>query len=198
MSNQKNSKLYSQLIWSMMKTGFLGFGGGPSVVPLIRHEAVKAYSWLSDDEFGEIFVLANTLPGPIATKMAGYLGYRLKGVFGAVIAVIAHILPSSIAMIALMSVVGYFSSSLAVQGMISAVVPVVAVMLGAMAYEFAEKAVKGLGIYFGIVFFVLALLLLQVINMHPAIVIILFIVYGTMHFKLVDRWKDNKVQKGEE
>lgn len=178
-----------------MKTGVLGFGGGPSVVPLIRHEAVKAYGWLSDDEFGEIFVLANTLPGPIATKMAGYLGYRLQGIRGAVIAVVAHILPSSLAMIALISAVGYFSSSLVVQGMISAVVPVVAVMLGAMAYEFAEKAVKGLGIYFGVVFFVLALLLLQVINVHPAIVIMLFIGYGTMHFTFVDRWKAHKAQK---
>lgn len=195
MNKQENSNLYRQLLWSMMKTGVLGFGGGPSVVPLIRHEAVKAYGWLSDDEFGEIFVLANTLPGPIATKMAGYLGYRLKGALGALIAVVAHILPSSIAMIALMSAVGYFSNSLVVQGMISAVVPVVAVMLGTMAYEFAEKAVKGLGIYFGIAFFVLALLLLQVIKVHPAIVIMLFIGYGTMHFKFVDRWKVRKAQK---
>jgi len=195
MTKQKKTNRYRQLLWSMMKTGVLGFGGGPSVVPLIRHEAVKAYGWLSDDEFGEIFVLANTLPGPIATKMAGYLGYRLQGIRGAVIAVVAHILPSSLAMIALISAVGYFSSSLVVQGMISAVVPVVAVMLGAMAYEFAEKAVKGLGIYFGVVFFVLALLLLQVINVHPAIVIMLFIGYGTMHFTFVDRWKAHKAQK---
>lgn len=187
---------YWQLIWGMMKTGIIGFGGGPSVVPLIRHEAVKAYGWLSDDEFGEIFVLANTLPGPIATKMAAYLGYRLKGVLGAIIAVIAHILPSSIAMIALMTAVGYFSNSEVVQGMISAVVPVVAVMLGVMAYEFAEKAVKGLGIYFGIAFFVISLLMLQVINVHPAIVIMVFIAYGTVHFKIVDSWKARKAAKG--
>jgi len=179
----------------MMKTGILGFGGGPSVIPLIRHEAVKSYSWLSDDEFGEVFVLANTLPGPIATKMAGYLGYRLKGVLGAVTAVVAHILPSSIAIIALMSAVNYFSNSQVVQGMISAVIPVVAVMLGGMAYEFAENAVKGLGIYFGIILFIVALLLLQLIEVHPAIVIMLFIGYGTIHFKLIDRWKTRKIPK---
>ena len=195
MSTQNNAKLYSQLIWSMMKTGILGFGGGPSVIPLIRHEAVKSYSWLSDDEFGEVFVLANTLPGPIATKMAGYLGYRLKGVLGAVTAVVAHILPSSIAIIALMSAVNYFSNSQVVQGMISAVIPVVAVMLGGMAYEFAENAVKGLGIYFGIILFIVALLLLQLIEVHPAIVIMLFIGYGTIHFKLIDRWKTRKIPK---
>lgn len=192
----KTSKIYGQIIWGMMKTGIIGFGGGPSVIPLIRHEAVKTYNWLSDDEFGEIFVLANTLPGPIATKMAAYLGYQLKGVLGAIVAVVAHILPSSLAMIALMSMVGYFSGSEVVQGMISAVVPVVAVMLGVMAYEFAEKAVKGLGIPLGIAFFVLSLLLLQVVQVHPAIVIIVFIIYGTMHYRIVDSWKGRKKQKG--
>ncbi|MCM3633286.1 MULTISPECIES: chromate transporter [Paenibacillus] len=175
---------YRQIIWGMMKTGVIGFGGGPSVVPLIRHEAVQQYGWLSDEEFAEVFVLANTLPGPIATKMAGYLGYRLKGTLGAIIAVLAHILPSSVAMIICMSMVKFFSSSPIVQGMISAVVPVVAVMLGMMAYEFAEKAVKGLGIAAGIAFFIIAILLLQWVELHPAIVIVLFIGYGSIHYRL--------------
>lgn len=196
MKGNNSSNVYAQLTLAMVKTGILGFGGGPSVVPLIRHEAVKAYGWLSDDEFGEIFVLANTLPGPIATKMAGYLGYRLKGAFGACIAVIAHILPSSIAMIFLMSMVSYFSTSAVVQGMISAVVPVVAVMLGLMAYEFAEKAVKGLGLYIGIMFFVIALLMLQVISIHPAVVIIVFIAYGSVHYRVVDSLKARRAKKG--
>lgn len=177
-------KQYMQLIWGMMKAGIIGFGGGPSVVPLIRHEAVQQYRWLSDEEFGEVFVLANTLPGPIATKMAGYLGYRLKGTLGAIVAVLAHILPSSIAMIVCMSMVKFFSGSPIVQGMISAVVPVVAVMLGMMAYEFAEKAVKGLGIAAGIAFFLIAIVLLQWVQLHPALVIIVFIGYGSVHYRL--------------
>lgn len=189
---------YRQLIWAMVKTGVIGFGGGPSVVPLIRHEAVQQYRWLNDDEFGEIFVLANTLPGPIATKMAGYLGYQLKGVPGAIVAVLAHIFPSSLAMIVCMSMVSFFSSSPIVQGMISAVVPVVAVMLGMMAYEFAEKAVKGLGILAGAGSFALALALLAWIDWHPAIVILLFMLYGSFHFSLTARWKAGRKQEGGE
>lgn len=183
---------YSELSWAMVRTGILGYGGGPSVMPLFRYEAVTRYRWLSDDEFGEILALGNALPGPIATKMAAYLGYRGKGVLGAILAVIAHILPSCLAMIVLLSAVSYLSHSKIIQGMIAAVVPVIAVMLGVMAYEFGEKAVKGLGIKVGIGLFIVAFILLQLVSVHAAIVIALFLAYGAVHFKFVQWLKDRR------
>lgn len=195
MGEAKINNPYLQLSWAMMKTGVLGYGGGPSVIPLIRYEAVTHYKWLEDEEFGEILALANALPGPIATKMAAYLGYRKKGILGAVVSVLAHIVPSGVAMIALLSVVGWLSGSAVVQGMIGAVIPVIAVMLGVMAYEFGEKAVKGLGIYVGIGFFVLAFGLLQLVQLHPAIVIIVFLVYGAFHMRTKDAWKKRREER---
>ncbi|MCL9660846.1 chromate transporter [Paenibacillus hunanensis] len=181
----------------MIRTGILGYGGGPSVMPLFRYEAVTRYRWISDDEFGEILALGNALPGPIATKMAAYLGYRSKGVPGAIIAILAHILPSSIAMIVLLSAVAFLSESKMIQGMIAAVVPVIAVMLGVMAYEFGEKAVKGLGVALGIVLFVIVFVLLQVVHVHAAIVIALFLIYGAFHFRLVNWLKKRRHGGGE-
>lgn len=195
MGEGKISNPYLQLSWAMMKTGVLGYGGGPSVIPLIRYEAVTQYKWLEDEEFGEILALANALPGPIATKMAAYLGYRKKGVLGAVVSVLAHIVPSGIAMVALLSAVQWLSGSAVVQGMIGAVIPVIAVMLGVMAYEFGEKAVKGLGLYVGIGFFALAFGLLQLVQLHPAIVIILFLAYGAFHMRMKDAWKKRREER---
>lgn len=190
-----SGKTYWNLSAAMIRTGILGYGGGPSVIPLIRYEAVTRYKWLEDDEFGETLAIANALPGPIATKMAAYLGYRQKGVLGAIIAVLAHILPSSIAMVALLSAVQFLSTSKVVAGMIAAVTPVVAVMLGTMAYEFGEKAVKGLGKYVGVAFFIASLLLLQVIEIHPAIVIVLFLAYGAVHFRLLAKLKARRKER---
>ncbi|RJX37304.1 chromate transporter [Paenibacillus pinisoli] len=180
---------YVQLSWAMIKTGVLGYGGGPSVIPLIRYEAVMQYKWIDDEEFGEILALANALPGPIATKMAAYLGYRLKGTMGAVVSVLAHIVPSTVAMLALLSAVQWLSGSAFIQGMIGAVIPVIAVMLAMMAYEFGERAVKGLGIWAGAGFFVLSFILLQLIQLHPAIVIMVFLVYGAFHMRMADTWR---------
>jgi chromate transporter len=178
---------YKELITAMTRTGVLGFGGGPSVIPLIRYEAVTRYQWLDDDEFGEILAVANALPGPIAPKMAAYLGYRVNGALGAIISVLAHITPTCIATVILLSLVNVFSFSKVFTDMISAVMPVVAVMLGQMAYEFAFKALKGLGKVLGVLFLILSFILLYVVPVHPAIVILIFLIYGAFHFRIKDR-----------
>ncbi|APT48128.1 transporter [Bacillus sp. I-2] len=180
----------------MVRTGILGFGGGPSVIPLIRHEAVVKYQWINDDEFGETLAIANALPGPIATKMSAYLGYRLKGVSGAIVATAAHILPTCLAMVALVTLVSVLSSSQIIQNMIGAVTPVIAVLLGIMAYEFGQKALKGFGMIFGVALFLLAFIGLQVLSIHPGIIVMIFLFYGAFHFKLKNHWNRSNKEKG--
>lgn len=187
---------YIELIIAMVRTGILGFGGGPSVIPLIRHEAVVKYQWINDDEFGETLAIANALPGPIATKMSAYLGYRLKGVSGAIVATAAHILPTCLAMVALVTLVSVLSSSQIIQNMIGAVTPVIAVLLGIMAYEFGQKTLKGFGMIFGITLFLLAFVGLQVLSIHPGIIVMIFLFYGAFHFKLKNRWHRPNKEKG--
>lgn len=179
----------------MLRTGVLGFGGGPSVLPLFRHEAVTKYKWMKEEEFGEILAVANALPGPIATKIAAYLGYQQKGSIGAVIAVLAHILPTNIAIIALLGLLYALKDSAIVSGMIAAVQPVIAVMLGLMVYEFFAKAWKGLGKIAAIGFGLLAFLLLSIVNVHPAFVVILFLAYGAVHLKIAERMKQRRKQR---
>jgi chromate transporter len=179
--------VYKELIIAMVRTGILGFGGGPSVIPLIRYETVTRYRWLDDEEFGEIWAIANALPGPIAPKMAAYLGYRLKGALGAFIGVLAHIAPTCIATVVLLDLVHVLSFSKTFTDMIHAIMPVIAVMLGQMAYEFAFKALKGLGKVLGVIFLALSFVLLYVIPIHPAIVIFIFLLYGAFHFKFKNK-----------
>jgi len=187
----KNNVLM-KLLWSFFKTGVIGFGGGPSVIPLLKYEVVDRYKWLSDEKFSQTFSLANVLPGPIATKMAAYIGYQVKGILGLIIAVIAHILPSSLAIIILITMVNGFSSSPIVQGMISAVVPVVAVMLAIMTYEFMKKTWKGLGWVGAVITFSIALILMEIVEIHSAIIIIAFILVGMTRYKWIKLFNKNK------
>lgn len=178
-----NWKSYVDIAAAMLRTGVFGYGGGPSVIPLFRHEAVTRYKWISDEEFGEILAFANALPGPIATKMAAQLGYRQKGAAGASLAIIAHILPTTVGIVALLGVLYTLKESPVVAGMIAAVRPVIAVLLGMMAYEFCVKTWKGLGKVVGLIAGLLSFLLLVIVNIHPAIVIVLFLAYGTVHVR---------------
>jgi chromate transporter len=159
-------------------------------MPLFRHEAVHRYGWVTDEEFAEILAFGNSLPGPIATKMAGYLGYRRKGMMGAVVAVLAHILPTCVAMVVLVSALSALRHSKMVAGMIEAVSPVIVAMLAVMAYEFAEKARKGLGLPLAALFCAVAFVLLVVVQLNAGIVVILFLAYGAIHMRIVRYVKD--------
>lgn len=62
-------------VWIQLMIGFflanaLGYGGGPSSIPLMYEEIVSHYHWLNNQEFSNMLALGNALPGPIATKIA--------------------------------------------------------------------------------------------------------------------------------
>ncbi|MBU8908234.1 chromate transporter [Desertibacillus haloalkaliphilus] len=181
--------VYLQLTIGLARSGVLGYGGGPSVIPLIEHEAVKKYNWMTSEEFGDTLALANTLPGPIATKMSAYIGYKVKGSMGAFVAILAHILPSIVAMIGLLSFLYSFRDSAIVSGMVQAVTPVVAVMLAVMAFSFLKKASNGLGTKGMLATALLCLILLELLVIHPGIVIVIFLTSAFAYATYLNRKK---------
>lgn len=130
------------IFYAFFKVGILGYGGGPSSIPLVHKEAVDRYKWLNDDDFGDILALGNTLPGPIATKMAGYIGYRVGGWLGLINAVLATSVPTILLMIVLLTSLTSFKNLGWVQGMTKAVLAVVGVMLAQLTWEFFMNAKK--------------------------------------------------------
>jgi chromate transporter len=164
-------KSYVDLTIGFARTGVTGYGGGPSTIPLIEYEAVKKYEWMTEEEFGQTLALANTLPGPIATKMAAYIGYKVNGGIGAAVAILAHILPSLFGMLFMLGLLYKFRTSPIVSGMVQGVTPIIGVMLLEMAYKFADKARKGLGMPIALGLGGASLVLIQFLNLHPGIMI---------------------------
>ena len=123
----------------------LGFGGGPSIVPLYEHEAVDVFSWVSREEFGTALAMGNALPGPIATKLTMYIGYRVAGWPGALVALVAVTLPVGVVMIALAGLMVRFKDSPVLRGMVNGIRPVVFVMLAMLAWDFAAFAFQPRG-----------------------------------------------------
>ena len=64
------------LFYAFAKVGILGFGGGHSIIPLIQVEVVNNYKWLNIGEFTDALAMANSLPGPITTKMSSVGGIQ--------------------------------------------------------------------------------------------------------------------------
>lgn len=139
------TSVQGKLFFSFLRVGLLGFGGGPSMIPLVHEEAVKRRGWLKDEEFADILAIANTLPGPIATKMPGYIGYRIGGVTGCVNALIAGNLPMVVAMILMLGLFSHYRDVGWIHGMGQGVVPVVMVMMVQLTWDFLSKSRSALG-----------------------------------------------------
>ncbi|GAM68682.1 chromate transport protein [Vibrio sp. JCM 19236] len=52
-----------QLANAFFRIGLFGFGGGPTMIPLVHKEVVDNYQWMDDDEFSNVLAIGNTLPG---------------------------------------------------------------------------------------------------------------------------------------
>ena len=164
-------KTQGNLFVAFLRIGLLGFGGGPSMIPLVHQEVVKRHAWMSDDEFADIFAIGNTLPGPIATKMAGTIGYRIGGLLGCINAVIAVVVPVVLAMIALLGLFNRYSDQRWIQGMSEGVVPVVMVMMGQLTWDFFAKSRLVLGWLVTLLMGAVAGALIYWLGVHPGLVI---------------------------
>lgn len=180
--------IYWQLFLAFFRVGIFGYGGGPSMIPLVHAECVKKYKWISSDEFSDYYAFANTLPGPIATKMAAYVGYRQKGWLGAIIANIAVFLPVVLLMIGLLEAIGQFKESSKFTGMVHAIQPVIGVMMLALTWEFLSKGWKATQGKVGFsALVIISVLTLAIVDLHPGILIAVFLagafIYSTWFSK---------------
>ncbi len=87
-----------QLFISMLKIGAFAFGGGYAIIALLENEFVTKRSWIDHDEFMNVVAIAESTPGPIAINVATYIGYKLKGIFGATVATVGVCAPSFVIM----------------------------------------------------------------------------------------------------
>ncbi|AIA75241.1 chromate transporter [Halomonas campaniensis] len=161
----------SALFWAFLRVGILGFGGGPAMIPLVRAEVVTRHKWLTDEEFADVLAIGNTLPGPIATKMPGYIGYRVGGVSGCIAAVVAVIVPMIAAMIVMLGIFSRYRDVAWIRGMGQAVIPVVMIMMGQLTWDFFDKSQAALGWLASALMAVIAGGLIYWLGVHPGWVI---------------------------
>ena len=172
--------MHKDLFIAFFRAGMLGYGGGLSAIPLMHREVVKVYKWMDDDEFSDILALANTLPGPINTKLSGYIGWRLGGFWGLLNCIIATVLPTAFLMIMLLTVLNSFKDSPFVQGMSKGVIPVAGVMIGVLAIDFIKKSKNSLGWVATIIYTAISIVVMELLNIHPAFLIIGLIAYALL------------------
>jgi chromate transporter len=78
----------------MLKIGLFTFGGGYAMIALLENEFVSRRKWIEKDEFLDMVAISESTPGPIAINAATYIGYRIYGFIGALVATVGVCIPS--------------------------------------------------------------------------------------------------------
>jgi len=172
--------LYWSIFVAFLKVGLFGYGGGPAMIPLIEREVVGNYAWLTIEEFTDAIAMANTLPGPISTKLALCIGLRMAGPAGAATALVAMLLPSTV-MILILTVLYYrYRSVPTVQGIVRGVRPVVIALLMVTVAHLAPRSVFTWDTF---VIAAGAFIIVFYLNVHPIFTIVAAGLVGYLFYR---------------
>lgn len=115
------SKALLELFLTFLKIGFIMFGGGYAMIPILRYEVVLKHQWISEQEFVDVIAVAESTPGPIALNSATYVGYKVAGVAGAVLASLGIVLPAFILMLAIAIMFTKFYAHYIIRGVLNGI-----------------------------------------------------------------------------
>ena len=86
---------------SFLKVGLFTIGGGYAMIPLMEAEVINVHGWMNAGEFLDIIAVAEMTPGPVSINAATFIGYRMAGITGSLIASLGVITPSLVLLLLL-------------------------------------------------------------------------------------------------
>lgn len=88
--------VYLQLFWSFFQIGLFSIGGGYAAMPIIQKQIIELNHWLTMNEFVDVVTISQMTPGPIAINASTFVGTKIAGLPGAIVATLGCITPSCI------------------------------------------------------------------------------------------------------
>lgn len=169
-----------EMFVAFFKIGAFTFGGGYAMIPLIEEEVVNNKKWIGKEEFMDILVVSQSLPGALAVNCSMFLGYKIAGILGGCMALLAVILPSFLIILLIAAFFMQFRNNYYVNAAfmgINAAVPLL-VLVGAISLgKGLEKNTRTIAII------IIALIALTFFDIHPVIVIIASAIYGAVFLR---------------
>lgn len=133
-------KFYLRLFWAFFKIGAFTFGGGYAMIPLIQREVVHRKKWLAEEEFIDMLAIAQSVPGPISLNTAVFVGNKVKGIKGSLVASLGIILPSFIVILLIALVFTEFKDNPGVERVFKGIRPAVVALIAAPLWNMGKKA----------------------------------------------------------
>ena len=172
---------YCELFITFFKIGTFTIGGGYAMIPLIQREVVERRRWLSDTEMLDVIALSQTMPGIMAANIAAVVGQKLRGIKGALLAVLGNILMPIIFILLIALFFRQFKDNPTVEHIFMGIRPAVVALIAAPVFTLARKA----GVTLRTVWIpVVAAGLIWLLGVSPVLVILAALLLGWIYSKM--------------
>ena len=173
--------IYLQLFFSFLQVGLFSFGGGYAAMPLIQEQIVTKHEWLSMVEFTDLISISQMTPGPIAINSATFVGNKIAGITGALVATAGCIFPSCIIVMSIAYIYLKNQNNQVVQEVLQSLHPAVIAMIASAGVTILITAFWGTTPKISlqntdwsmVIIFLLSLVLLRKTRISPILVMIL-------------------------
>ena len=166
-----------KLFLSFIQIGLFSIGGGYAAMPLIQAQVVEANGWLSMNEFIDLITIAEMTPGPIAVNSATFVGIRIAGLPGALVATFGCILPSLFIVSLLSYIYTKYRNLSVLQSVLASLRPAVVALIASAGINILLKVVFGDGAMalqnvqiLGLCLFAAAFFVLRKFKLNPILV----------------------------
>ena len=127
------------LFWAFCRIGGLTFGGGYAMLPMLQKEVVENHKWATEEELLDYYAVGQATPGIIAVNTATFIGYKQRGVIGAMFATAGVVFPSLVIIMTIAGLIDNFSSLDIVQHAFSGI----RIAVGVLILNALTKLIKG-------------------------------------------------------
>lgn len=185
--------IYLTLALEFMKIGLFSLGGGLATVPFLS-ELGSNYGWFTQKELVDMIAVSESTPGPIGINMATYIGFKIAGIPGALVATLSEVLPAIVIITIIATVLSHFKDNPFINKLLKGIRPcTLALMLAAFLNIFSNSVLpinqitnfpvflQGIDIKL-ILLFIGMYLFKTNTKYHPLVYIVLSAVFGIILF----------------
>ena len=170
-------KTLIDLFFTFCRIGGLTFGGGYAMLPIIQKEIVEEKKWATEEEVLDYYAVGQCTPGIIAVNTATFIGYKVHGIIGAIVATLGVVFPSLIIITIIAALLKNFANYSIVQHAFSGIRVVVIALIVSAILKLAKTSIKNSTT---LIIAIIAFILVAFVNLSPIYIVIAAACIGLM------------------
>ena len=162
-------KTLIDLFFTFCRIGGLTFGGGYAMLPMIQKEIVEEKKWATEEEVLDYYAVGQCTPGIIAVNTATFIGYKVHGIIGAIVATLGVVFPSLIIITIIAALLKNFANYSIVQHAFSGIRVVVIALIVSAILKLDKTSIKNSTT---LIIAIIAFILVAFVNLSPIYIVI--------------------------